>query len=75
MCRPVPCGAGNILLNILLSADMKCSRAGKNNVVVMCVPNPPFDTQNPGSPVPLLLRVKTAADADQLHRTLEERKG
>lgn len=54
---------------------MKCSRAGKNNVVVMCVPNPPFDTQNPGAPVPLLLRVKTAADADQLHRTLEERKG
>ncbi|XP_019753085.1 nuclear pore complex protein Nup50 [Hippocampus comes] len=66
---------GNILLNILLSADMKCSRAGKNNVVVMCVPNPPVDAQNPGAPVPLLLRVKTADDADQLHRTLEERKG
>ncbi|XP_051911073.1 nuclear pore complex protein Nup50 [Hippocampus zosterae] len=66
---------GNILLNILLSADVKCSRAGKNNVVVMCVPNPPVDAREPGAPVPLLLRVKTADDADQLHRTLEERKG
>ncbi|XP_077357597.1 nuclear pore complex protein Nup50 [Festucalex cinctus] len=66
---------GNILLNILLSADMRCSREGKNYVMVVCVPNPPIDDKNPGAPVSLLIRVKTAEDADQLLDTLEERKG
>ncbi|XP_068590070.1 nuclear pore complex protein Nup50 isoform X2 [Cebidichthys violaceus] len=66
---------GNILLNILLQASMPCSRVGKNNVMVVCVPNPVVDDKNPGSPVPLLIRVKTAEDADLLHKTLEEKKG
>ncbi|XP_077566197.1 nuclear pore complex protein Nup50 [Stigmatopora nigra] len=65
---------GNILLNILLAAGMPCSRLGKSGVVVVCVPNPPVDDKNPGTPVPLLIRVKTAEDADQLHKTLEEKK-
>ncbi|XP_041833238.1 nuclear pore complex protein Nup50 [Melanotaenia boesemani] len=66
---------GNILLNIFVSSTMPCSRVGKNNVMVVCVPNPPVDDKNPSSPVPLLIRVKTAEDADELHKTLEEKKG
>ncbi|XP_039647928.1 nuclear pore complex protein Nup50 [Perca fluviatilis] len=66
---------GNILLNIMLQASMPCSRVGKNNVMVVCVPNPPVDDKDPGSPVPLLIRVKTAEDADELHKTLEEKRG
>ncbi|XP_078129444.1 nuclear pore complex protein Nup50 [Sander vitreus] len=66
---------GNILLNIMLQASMPCSRVGKNNVMVVCVPNPPVDDKDPGSPVPLLIRVKTTEDADELHKTLEEKKG
>ncbi|XP_044041981.1 LOW QUALITY PROTEIN: nuclear pore complex protein Nup50 [Siniperca chuatsi] len=66
---------GNILLNIIVQASMPCSRVGKNNVMVVCVPNPPVDEKNASSPVPLLIRVKTAEDADELHKTLEEKKG
>ncbi|KAM9846184.1 nuclear pore complex protein Nup50 [Aulostomus maculatus] len=65
---------GNILLNILVPASMPCSRVGKNNVMVVCVPNPPVDDKNPSTPVPLLIRVKTAEDANELHKTLEEKK-
>lgn len=66
---------GNILLNIILQSSMPCSRVGKNNVMVVCVPNPPVDDKNTTSPVPLLIRVKTSEDADELHKTLEEKKG
>merc|ERR1712150_30360 len=34
---------GNILLNIMLSSSMPMGRQGKNNVSLMCVPNPPLD--------------------------------
>ncbi|XP_070710126.1 nuclear pore complex protein Nup50 isoform X2 [Pempheris klunzingeri] len=66
---------GNILLNIIVQSSMPCSRVGKNNVMVVCVPNPVVDDKNPSSPVPLLIRVKTAEDADELHKTLEGKKG
>ncbi|XP_056223626.1 nuclear pore complex protein Nup50 [Seriola aureovittata] len=66
---------GNILLNIMVQSSMPCSRVGKNNVMVVCVPNPSIDDKNPSSPVPLLIRVKTAEDADELHKILEEKKG
>uniref|UniRef100_A0A1A7YVB6 Nuclear pore complex protein Nup50 n=1 Tax=Iconisemion striatum TaxID=60296 RepID=A0A1A7YVB6_9TELE len=66
---------GNILLNIIVQPSMPCSRVGKNNVMVVCVPNPPIHDKNPSGPVPLLIRVKTAEDADELHKTLEEKKG
>ncbi|KAM6895445.1 nuclear pore complex protein Nup50 [Xenentodon cancila] len=65
---------GNILLNIIVPASMPCTRVGKNNVMVVCVPNPPVDDKNPSSPIPLLIRVKTAEDANELHKTLEEKK-
>ncbi|XP_064174775.1 nuclear pore complex protein Nup50 [Anguilla rostrata] len=64
---------GNILLNILVPASMPCSRKGKNNVMVVCVPNPPVDDKNPAVAVPLLIRVKTAEDADELHKMLQEK--
>lgn len=66
---------GNILLNILLQASMPVSRLGKNNVMVVCVPNPPVDSSQPDKPVPLLIRVKTSEDADELLGILEEKKG
>lgn len=66
---------GNILLNIILPVSMPCSRLGKNNVMVVCVPNPPVDDKNPSCPIPLLIRVKTADDADELHKILEEKRG
>ncbi|XP_048010951.1 nuclear pore complex protein Nup50 isoform X3 [Megalobrama amblycephala] len=65
---------GNILLNIMVPSSMPCSRTGKNNVMVVCVPNPPVDDKNPSTPVPVLIRVKTAEDADELHQILQEKK-
>ncbi|XP_016148514.1 nuclear pore complex protein Nup50-like isoform X2 [Sinocyclocheilus grahami] len=65
---------GNIFLNIMVPSSMPCSRTGKNNVMVVCVPNPPVDDKNPSTPVPVLVRVKTAEDADELHRILQEKK-
>ncbi|KAG9491264.1 hypothetical protein GDO78_006568 [Eleutherodactylus coqui] len=66
---------GNILLNILVQPSMPCSRTGKNNVVIVCVPNPPTDEKNPTVPVTMLIRVKTTEDADELHKILLEKKG
>lgn len=53
---------------------MPCSRTGKNNVMVVCVPNPPVDDKNPGTPVPMLIRVKTPEDADELHKLMLEKR-
>lgn len=69
-----PPPSGNILLNIIVPSSMPCSRVGKNNVMVVCVPNPPIDDKNPTTPVTLLIRVKAAEDADELHKILEEKK-
>ncbi|XP_041111328.1 nuclear pore complex protein Nup50-like isoform X2 [Polyodon spathula] len=65
---------GNILLNILVQSSMPCTRMGKNNVMVVCVPNPPVDEKSPTTPVPMLIRVKTAQDADELHKIIKEKK-
>ncbi|XP_062862767.1 nuclear pore complex protein Nup50 isoform X2 [Trichomycterus rosablanca] len=65
---------GNILLNIMVPSTMPCTRTGKNNVMVVCVPNPSVDDKNPNTPVPMLIRVKTAEDADELHKILQEKK-
>lgn len=54
---------------------MPVSRLGKNNVMVVCVPNPAVDSSQPDRPVPLLIRVKTSEDADELLGILEEKKG
>ncbi|XP_053575014.1 nuclear pore complex protein Nup50 [Bombina bombina] len=65
---------GNIMLNILVQPSMPCSRTGKNNVIIVCVPNPPVDEKNPAVPVTMLIRVKTTEDADELHRLILEKK-
>ncbi|XP_072310022.1 nuclear pore complex protein Nup50 [Eucyclogobius newberryi] len=66
---------GNILLNIILQSSQPCSRVGKNNVMLVCVPNPIIDDKNPNTPIPLLIRVKTEEDANELLKLLEEKKG
>jgi nuclear pore complex protein Nup50 len=45
---------------------MKPSRVGTNNVSLVCIPNPPIDRNRVDEPTTLLIRVKTASDADQL---------
>ncbi|NXP18321.1 NUP50 protein, partial [Scytalopus superciliaris] len=65
---------GNILLNVLIPPKMPCTRTGKNNVLIVCVPNPPVDEKNPTVPVTMLIRVKTSEDADELHKILLEKK-
>lgn len=65
---------GNILLNILLNPQLTTQRVGKNNVMLVCVPNPPIDPKTPPVPTPMLLRVKTDVEADELLATLNEAK-
>uniref|UniRef100_A0A8C3WYE2 Nuclear pore complex protein Nup50 n=1 Tax=Catagonus wagneri TaxID=51154 RepID=A0A8C3WYE2_9CETA len=66
---------GNILLNVLIPPNMPCSRTGKNNVLIVLIPNPPIDAKNASVPVTMLIRVKTSEDADELHKLLLEQKG
>lgn len=61
---------GNLLLNLILSASLPVQRVGKKDVILVCVPTP--DAQPP--PVPVLLRVKSPEEADQLLETLEKHK-
>lgn len=69
---------GNILLNVMLSQSLPVSRQGKNNVLIVCVPNPPLDSKasedDQNKPVPMLVRVKTGEDADELFEKINERK-
>ena len=70
---------GNILLNIMLQPKMPFSRIGKNNVSMVSVPNPPvFAKPNDGDnskPVTYLIRVKGATEADDLLKTINDKKG
>jgi len=66
---------GNVLLNILLNPQIPTTRVGKNNVMLVCVPNPPVDPKADSSaPCPMLIRVKTGDDADELKAKLDELK-
>nr|XP_015844759.1 nuclear pore complex protein Nup50-like [Peromyscus maniculatus bairdii] len=66
---------GSILLNVPISANTPCTRMGKNNVLIVCVPDPPLDKKNAAIEVTMLIRVKTSKDADELHKILLQRKG
>uniref|UniRef100_A0AAG5DDJ1 RanBD1 domain-containing protein n=1 Tax=Anopheles atroparvus TaxID=41427 RepID=A0AAG5DDJ1_ANOAO len=57
---------GNILLNIILNETVPLQRMGKNNVMMVCLPTP----ESKPPPTSVLLRVKTAEEADELHETL-----
>ncbi|KZS11118.1 Nuclear pore complex protein Nup50 [Daphnia magna] len=65
---------GNILLNIILNPQLTTQRVGKNNVMFVCIPNPPIDPKTPPAPTPMLLRVKTDTEADELLAKLNEAK-
>jgi len=63
---------GNILLNIILNKDIPTTRVGKNNVMLVCVPNPPINPKDSGNePVGMLIRVKGSEDADELKTKLD----
>jgi len=63
---------GNILLNIIMTEDIPVDRVGKNNVMLICLPNPPVDPKADPEPVTFLIRVKTTEDADELKDKLGE---
>ncbi|XP_046561463.1 nuclear pore complex protein Nup50-like isoform X2 [Haliotis rubra] len=64
---------GNIMLNIIMSEQMPVKKQGKNNVFFVCIPNPPFDPKAANDkPCPILLRVKTSTDAEELIAKIEE---
>uniref|UniRef100_A0A2P2HY03 Nuclear pore complex protein Nup50-like n=1 Tax=Hirondellea gigas TaxID=1518452 RepID=A0A2P2HY03_9CRUS len=67
---------GNVLLNIVLNSSLPTMRTGKNNVLIVCVPNPPIDPKvESNTPVTMLIRVKTSDDADELLKKIDEHKG
>lgn len=61
---------GNVLLNLILSSSIPTQRLGKNNVMMVCIPTP--DAKPP--PTPVLIRVKTSEEADDLLETLNSYK-
>ncbi|KAA0195160.1 hypothetical protein HAZT_HAZT010890 [Hyalella azteca] len=67
---------GNVLLNIVLNSSLPTQRMGKNNVLIVCVPNPPLDNkEGTDKPVTMLIRVKTSEDADELFKQINDHKG
>ena len=67
--------SGNILLNIMLTSSVPLVKQGKNNISMVCVPNPPVDPKAENQkPVPMLIRVKTSEDADELLSKMNELK-
>ncbi len=67
---------GNILLNIMLKSEIPFARQGKNNVTFMCMPHPALDPKDTSPPkaTSILLRVKTADDADELLENINKHK-
>ncbi|XP_026746733.1 nuclear pore complex protein Nup50-like [Trichoplusia ni] len=61
---------GTILVNMILASAIPTQRMGKNNVMFVCIPTP--DSKPP--PTPILIRVKTTEEADQLLETLNKYK-
>lgn len=61
---------GNLLCNFVLSSAIPTKRLGKKDVMLVCIPTP--DVAPP--PVPILLRVKSPEEADELLATLEKHK-
>jgi nuclear pore complex protein Nup50 len=59
---------GNIIFNIIITAGLPVSRQGKNNVMIVCVPTP----DSKPIPTPVLIRVKTSEEADELKKKIEK---
>ena len=62
---------GNILLNVRVTPDVPVS-VTKNNVFVVCLPNPPL-SKDKTTPVTYLIRVKTGGLANQLAASMKEK--
>ena len=61
------------MLNIYLTPAVPLTKQGKNNVFLVCVPNPPINPKaDSKAPVPMLIRVKTSEDVDQLLAKVQE---
>lgn len=69
---------GKIILNVYLAGSTPISRSGKNNVILVSVPNPPLYSKpsegDNSKPATYLIRVKTAEDADELFAQLDKNK-
>jgi len=63
---------GSILLNVIKTKDTRCEIVGDNNVLMVCVPNPPLAGE-PVGPVSFLVRVK-AEFCEDLFNHLESTK-
>lgn len=61
---------GTVLVNLILASAIPTQRMGKNNVMLVCIPTP--DAKPP--PTPILIRVKTSEEADELLETLNKYK-
>ena len=67
---------GKVLLNVTITSDTPTSRSGKNNVMVVTIPNPPVfskaaDGDN-SQPCTYLIRVKGTSEADELFEKLKK---
>ncbi|XP_002162006.1 nuclear pore complex protein Nup50 isoform X1 [Hydra vulgaris] len=67
---------GKILLNVSLNSGMPISRTGKNNVMIVSIPNPPVYTKasdgDNSVPCTYLIRVKGTPEADELLSKMKE---
>lgn len=61
---------GNLLCNFILSDSIPIQRMGKKDVMLVCIPTP--DAKPP--PLPILLRVKSSEEADELLEVLQKHK-
>ncbi|KAJ8725122.1 hypothetical protein PYW07_016080 [Mythimna separata] len=61
---------GTILVNLILVSAIPTQRMGKNNVMLVCIPTP----ESKPPPTPILIRVKTSEEADELLETLSKYK-
>ena len=66
---------GKILLNVFLFQSTPISRSGKNNVILVSVPNPPLYSKasegDNSKPATYLIRVKTTENADELYTQMD----
>jgi hypothetical protein len=69
--------AGQLLLNIVVTPSTPLTRAGKSDLTIVCVPNPPIKkaAAENNKPTSMLIRVKTPDDADQLRDFIFTRLG
>lgn len=67
---------GKVLMNVTVTTDTPTSRSGKNNVMVVTIPNPPvFSKAADGDnslPCTYLIRVKGTSEADELFEKLKK---